>query len=546
MTPFLLATVGILVIVYMTYPRFRRRRLSAARFFRDLPPPRKGQSRLRWGKIRMTLPFFLQLLLLMSLTAALYLVERKISGDDIKSLGLRIVIDTSASMGTQQQEETRMTAAKREVDAVLLNAQKAAAGNPLCFSLSALDLELRDLIKQGDSTAIKQAAAALTPRPLGTDLDILRQLVTKRRMPEQEDDRCMVSHLVVITDQPAPNWVVESKEISIIWRDIGTQTTNAGFTDIRSARNPLTGQVSDIRLEVTTYGPPALDATVVVYGPGDKVVMQETLAWQRNRFWQGGFTPDQPGRYRLKLTPADAYPLDNEVAVTISGGKDIRVDWQLPDRRLMTRMDWQQDDQNPQLRITSRPLFPLTVPTLIVDSGYGSIRSTPVEIRDFIETNPLLKDLNLDATETIGIPGVVVPEGFQPVLRGMNNQTWLAYREDPVCAVIPGLPTDRDDITGRFSTTVFFNALRMLLQKMELPPLYTLTTAQAPEPGLNHLPLHKDEGNTQRTPRSVGKLETLRPITGKTPSKPFWPILIMTAALLFLAERTLTAFKQRD
>ncbi|MCP5051787.1 MAG: hypothetical protein GY940_31765, partial [bacterium] len=165
MIPPLIATLFILVIVYMTYPRFRRRRLSSIRFFMDLPPHKKSKSRLRWGKIRFTLPFFLQLLLLLSLLAALYLMEKKLSGgDETKGLGVWIIVDTSASMSTMQQGETRMAAALREVDQALSNAQKAGQNKDLCFRLSALDLEKRDLLLKGDALAVEQAVSNLEPR----------------------------------------------------------------------------------------------------------------------------------------------------------------------------------------------------------------------------------------------------------------------------------------------------------------------------------------------------------------------------------------------
>lgn len=542
MSPFLIAGIVILVVVYMTYPRFLRRRLSAARFFSHLPPPKKGQSRLRWGTIKFTPPFFIQLLMLLCLLAALLLLEQAFSARETKGLGVWIVVDTSASMSTRQNNETRMDQALRSVDSAISRAQLAAEGKDLCFRLSALDLERRDLVTRGDPLAIRQAAASLKSRPLGTDLGILHRLIRSFESTSLQDDACRVSHLVVITDMPAPHWLAESREVRVVWQDIGQAVENIGLTDIRAVRNPLSGLISEIRLEATTYGIPPSDARIVISEPGGNIVKDQFLAWQQNRFWRGAFTPPRPGEYIIKVSPGGAYQYDDIAEIEISKGQEVRVDWQLRDRRLFNRLGWRQESLNPQLRVTSTiPTIAEKVPTIIVGNGYRGLREKPMEIRDFLETSPLLEDINLDAVETLRFPTISLPlaKGFQPVLRGMAGDVWLAQSIEPAGAMVPGLPTGGNDVTGRFSATLFFNAVRWLLQKREVLPLYTLTSPQAQEPGVNRLVLHKDEGNTQRTNRSSGKLSDLRPAAGKGKATPIWPILLMVAALFFLIERIL-------
>ena len=191
--------------------------------------------------------------------------------------------------------------------------------------------------------------------------------------------------------------------------------------------------------------------------------------------------------------------------------------------------------------------IPMDIPTIIIGSGYtrtGAKNTEPSVIRDFMEASPLLADVNLDAVETLKLGGIELPENFQPVLRGMDGKVWLAQAETPLRAFVPGLPTGTDDVIGRFSATVFFNAVRWLLQKRDLPALYTLTSPLEPTPAANRLALHKDEGNTQRVPRSSGKLENLKPITGKGAGIPLWPILVLAAVVLFLIERALAAWSR--
>ncbi len=544
MIPFISAGLFALVVVYMTYPRFKRRRLSAARFFADLPRPKKGQSKLRLGKIRFTPPFFIQMLILLALLAALYLMEKKLSADEAKGLGVWVVIDTSASMSTKHLEETRMTAALREIDQVLLTAQKSAAGKELCFRLSAWDLERRDLVVKGDTFAVNQASDTLEPRPLGTDLGILRRLIRSLNQQSQTDDHCRVSHLVVITDHPAPDWLWESGETGVVWRDIGQKATNIGFTDIRASRDPLTGIVSDVTVKVKSYGTPSSQAGISIFAPDGKRIKHEPFVWRRDGSWQTDFTPSMAGQYKLIIYPDDAYAFDDKAVIEIGSGQEIRVDWQLNNRTLFRQLGWTQDETSPQMRVTADSEGRMTIPTLIVGPGYGRVRKKPAEIRDFMETSPLLADVNLDAVETLGLRSIRLPGGFQPVLRGINGSTWLAQATNPVRAVVPGLPTGRDDVTGRFSATVFFNAVRWLLQKREPTPLFTLTSPLLPQPEANRLVLHKDEGNTGRFSRSFGKLANLKPIAGKGTAKPVWPILLMIAVILFLVERVMAAFKE--
>lgn len=546
MIPLILIGITILIILYMTYPRFLRRRLSAARFFKDLPPPGKGRSRLRLGKLHLSLPFFLQLFFLLLILAALFFSGKKLKGYEAEGLGVWFIVDTSASMSTLQGNEPRIFAAIKEVERGIRQAQKAAKDRELCFRLSAMDLERRDLVIAGDAFSIDQAVNNLKPRPLGTDLGIIRRVFRLLNDQSRSANQCTVSHIVVVTDIPDPGWLWESGDIEVVWRDIGQPVDNVGFTNIQAARNPLTGLASEVLMEVAAFGTAPVNTRISVTAPDGTRVKDEVLNWQQGRRWQGRFTPLAPGLYQLQITPEDAYLFDDTAVIKIDEGQVIRVDWQLSDRRLLRQMGWIDDKTNPHLRVTSNRTIPPDMPTLIIGPGYkkpGARDTEPSVIRDFMETSPLLADVNLDAVETLRLHGIDLPEKFQPVLRGIDGKAWLAQAENPLRAFVPGLPTGTDDVWGRFSATVFFNAVRWLLQKRDLPALFTLTSPYALEPGDNRLVLHKDEGNTQRVPRSSGKIEDLKPLTGKGKGIPFWPILLMAAAVIFLIERAVTLWQ---
>jgi hypothetical protein len=549
LSAFILAGIAILIILYMTYPRFLRRRVSAARFFKDLPPPRQGQARLRRGKLEFTLPFFLQLSVLLLLLAALFFLDKKLSGGDSEATGLGVwfIVDTSASMSTIQQGKPRMAEVIKEIEPVIDGAQKVAKNKELCFRLSAMDLERRDLVSNGHGFSIRQAVGNLEPRPLGTDLGILRGVFRLLQDQTRDNDRCRVSHLVVVTDLPAPGWLWESGEIEVVWIDIGQPVDNLGFTGIRAARNPLTGLAAEVSVEVTAYGTAPVGARFSVTAPGGVQLVNEVLNWQQGNSWQGSFIPAGAGQYRLQLSPGGAYAFDDTAIIDIGPGREIRVDWQLPDRQLPRQWGWVEDKTNPYLVVTANKTGLTEVPTLIVGpgyQGYGSRDTEPSVIRDFMETSPLLADVNLDAVESLGLQGIELPARFEPVLRGIDGAVWLAQAENPLRAFVPGLPTGTDDVVGRFSATVFFNAVRWLLRKRDLPPLYTLTSAQEPEPVGSRLVLHPEEGNTQRVPRGSGKLESLKPAMGKGSALPLWPVFLMAAVVIFLLERSLAVWSR--
>ena len=108
----------------------------------------------------------------------------------------------------------------------------------------------------------------------------------------------------------------------------------------------------------------------------------------------------------------------------------------------------------------------------------------------------------------------------------------------------PGLPLDGDGSVARFSSTVFLNAARWILERRPRPPLFTLTSPEQPEPSGTRIAIHPNEGNTGRTPRSLGTFDTHTPRGHDTERRlPLWPWLVGVAALVFLTERSLALMR---
>jgi hypothetical protein len=524
--PFFIAgLIGALVVIQMARIRAKPSRQSAARFFANLPPPQKRAPILRISHLLLSRAFWLQLAVLLFALLAACTVEVRSPLSDADRIGVWLLVDTSASMSTVQNGETRMAAAQLSALATLQHVSQLQSEQPHCWRMSSFDVELRENVPA--TTNVELVASALrdlAARPVGTNLNAVRQGVSA--LAEQQLS-CPITHAVVISDQPAPVWVAETKSPVMIWLDIGVPVDNIGFTHITAVRDPLSGLTREVQVEVTAYGRAPADAQLTITAPSGAIETR-IAQWQRN-LWTETFKPAQPGHYALRVVPGGAYKLDDEASIDIDDVQAIRVDWQHPDKQwlgALTQAGWVETRAQPQLRVLAWPAPLDDVPTLWVGTGY-SAQGSRAEIQDFYEPSPLLAELNFDVVESLGLPSVPAPPGFTPVLRGTSGGIWLAQRDQPLAAYVPGLPTNGDDNLGRFSTTVFFNALRWLLQ------------TRAPRAVVQPL---ADEGNTALTPVSYRSVNDIQPTPAVGAQQPWWPYLLAMLSLVFIGERALMLF----
>ena len=181
-----------------------------------------------------------------------------------------------------------------------------------------------------------------------------------------------------------------------------------------------------------------------------------------------------------------------------------------------------------------------TGPAIVAGPGYSRRSASPQPITTFVEQSAA-RGIEPDVAVRAALAAApALPPAFKPVLSGRDGAVWIAERPSPLAVYVPGLPLDGDDTLARFSATVFFNAARWILQRRPLPPLFTLTSPDAPEPSGNRIALHAGEGNTARAPRSAGRFDP-RPRRGDVPDtrRDLWPWFVAAAALAFLAERGL-------
>jgi hypothetical protein len=542
------ALTAALLIIYMARPNFRRAVLSAALFFRD-DPVLGSTSRIAWSTPHPTPLFYLQLSVLLLLLLAVPHCPAALVMDRSIRTGVRVLVDRSASMSTKQNDVTRFDAAIAALRSVAASQQSAIA----CFTLSAFDLELTTIAENVTSAGeLVDLVSRLQPRPLGTELSLVQRALAEptRAAPlstvasAKVDGGCATGATIVVSDMPAPPWMEGPDGPAArgdVWIDVSQPAPNAGIVDLVDDRDRVSGKVERVRVLVATFGGLATsNVTLSVRSPDGAVRTRPVQAWDGPTGSVDVILPS-PGRYTFNVNPGGAYRFDDEAAIDVPPSGPVRVDRRVSRREWITRLGWSEDRDNPDLRVLPSIEMLDSRPAIVLGSGYAP-RSGPAQpVTTFLETSALVTGLNLDVAERSGMKGVpALPPAFAPVLSGPAGVIWIAERARPVAAFVPGLPLDGDDNVARFSSTVFLNAARWILERRPRPPLFTLTSPEQPEPSGNRIALHPDEGNTARTPRSAGTFDPRAPRGRQAERRlPLWPWLVGAAALVFLTERGL-------
>jgi len=156
--------------------------------------------------------------------------------------------------------------------------------------------------------------------------------------------------------------------------------------------------------------------------------------------------------------------------------------------------------------------------------------------------------VNLDVLDGRRWPALPLPAParWEPALHGRDAQgdfaTVLSCADAPMVA-IPSPPGDlppRGDELGNAHFTLLLNACRLLQEKREAAPLYTLTDRQHDRVSLAEarLPLHPDEGDTSRPRRSWMPEEVFASPAAALADNPLFMWLLVAALAVHAVERT--------
>ncbi|WP_162801204.1 VWA domain-containing protein [Azospirillum brasilense] len=525
------AALAALVAVYMSRPLFRKVEVSSARFLMDLPEPTAARRRWSPALPLRSLSFWLQVAVVGLLLAAALLEAWRVAGVGGARLGVWLLIDTSHSMTTRQGGGMRFDLARAAVERAIDRVSVQAAGEAPCFRLSSFDLRRVEWLGSGTADAARAAMAGLRPRAAGTDLSAAMGALSA---PPPEG--CPITHVVVVTDRPVPA-VPADTDRSLVWIDVGQPVDNIGIDGLEVQRDPFTGAVREVVAAITAWGARPGDARAVVYGPDGRPVAERRAAWSPYGPWRVAFEPDRPGTYRIALSPSGAYDGDDAVELEVGTGNTLSVDWRLPDRRLPDRLGWPSNTGRPMLRVVGDPGQAGPEPTLVVGPGY---RSGASRVDLFADRHPMLAGLNFDVLDDAGMSAARLPDGFRMVAADAARRVWIAAREAPRTAYIPGLPSAGRGPLDDASTLLFFNAVRWLLadQPVAVPGRWLSPDGTA-------IDAPSGEGYTGGEPRSHGTLDDLAPRPAGTAPEPVWPWLVLTAALLFAVERVHAAVRWR-
>ena len=534
------ALAAALVVIYMARPNFRRAVLSAALFFTD-DPVLGSTSRIAWSTPRPTPLFYLQFSVLLLLLLAVPHCPAAAVMDRSARAGVRVLVDRSASMSTQQDGARRFDAAIAALRAATAPQQSAIA----CYTLSAFDLELTTIAENVTSAAeLVALVSRLEPRPLGTELSLVQR--TLASPPPAAP--CATGATIVVTDTPAPPWMDTPDGPAArgdVWIDISRQVPNAGLVDLVENRDRVSGEVQRARIVVGAYGGLATSSVTLSVTPPDGAVRTYPVAAWDGPAGSVDVALPQPGRYTFRVNPGGAYRYDDEAVIDVPASGPVRVDWRVARRDWLTRLGWTEDRDHPDLRVLPSIEMLDSRPAIVIGSGYAPRDGSAQPVTTFLETSPLVAGLNLDVAERSGMKAAPsLPPGFSAVLSGPEHVVWIAERPAPAAAFVPGLPLEGDGSVARFSSTVFLNAARWILDRRPRQPLFTLTSPEQPDPSGNRIALHPGEGNTGRTPRSIGTFDPRAPRGRQAERRlPLWPWLAGAAALVFLAERGLALMR---
>lgn len=538
----------VLTALYMVRTRAVLRRLSCARFFPASPAGDDPSATFQLRPPPLTRAFIFQLIVLALLALAAgswlfgWMRERAARA------GTRVIVavDLSASMTTLQRSRPRLAATASALRAAL---EELAAAGPIALELAAFDLRLRRPLLQVDDAiaAWSQVAAALdslTPAHLPGNAALLQGLPAK------------TDCLVVISDQPAPEWARQPADGSVVWLDLAERVPNAGFTALTAASEEASGPA--LAVEIAGYSlptpPPALWIEVNTNGAPARsfpLTLAETGAAHT---WRGALTLPlgAPGLYRLRLRGLtdDAYRLDDEMAVRIEGRPPVRLE--------VPRGTWWADFLAGQsvpggLRVAPARSWAEVerlaasgdaTPTLVC---WAQPRAQRVALT-FFAPHTLLRGLNLNVVDGANFPTLPpgAPANLEPVLQGRaesGERLALALgRAKPPLVVIPEPPARVGGDVESAHVLLFANAVEFLREAHPPAPLYTLTAPGRESVALAEprLALHPGEGDTSRDGQSfqpANLVGSARAAGGIATTAPTWLWPLIAAALLLAAER---------
>lgn len=454
--PSLLGVVGF----HMVQPNFRDLRISAAPLLPDPPQSSAPRNRLSLSAPLLSLRFWLRLLAMLGLLAALGArLWTPLAGPE--ALGsIRIVLDVSPSMGLPdgRPDQTRMDTAVQVVED-FLTALERRAGQPSCIDLVAAGGGVRARL---DSAAAPLPDGARALASGGQDPAALEVALAARG-----PGLCPVApeRALIVTDRPEQRIAPSAFAGLHLWRQVGEPLDNTALTGAAFVGGGLGGAPGRLLIQATVFGAKPQTLSVSLDAPDGA----RRIALRRDGLdaggWQGEAEVSAAGLYRLQLDKGGAYGDDDQLAVTLAAPEEILLDWQLPGVNAPSGTRATPASAGGVL-VAPYSLGQPLPPGPFVLTYPGWERGTGPNIGAFDDAHPVVQGLNFDVFERYA-PALPprLPNDLQAVLGAERapGSAWVATRDAPRGAVVP-MPRIGGDEASALSLLIFFNALRWVTE----------------------------------------------------------------------------------
>lgn len=509
---------------YLQRPAPRDMALSFARLLPDPPKAPRPVPRLALALPVRSLAFWLHLLAVVLALAAIWADLRLRLSTPDPQIGLRIVLDVSHGMGTVAGGASRLDLARAVARDEAAAARAAAGAAPYCDEVILAGLSQRRTGLDGLETA--------TVLPEGADALALLEAA------RQEDAGCAITHVLVLSDLPAPTATWPEGAPALRWVQVGDPVPNAAITAVRQIPPQLDGTPAAVIVTVDVYGDIGTPALVVSGPGGDARPVLEPSLDRPGRFF-ALMVPGAGGAHVARLEAGGAYDGDDRLAFDLTAADVIDLDWRLPAVPMPRGVRSTDQGDLAVVPLADLPAVPTGAAVLGVYPGWPA--AAPRGIGAFVEDAALLGAVNLDVLERrmpAPIPGAL-PPGFVPVLTDDAGGVVLARRAAPPGLIVPAPLLGADADVTALSLTLFYSALQDLAGGDEVPLDPRWETAAG-----------------QRVAEAWKESDTARPLAPAPPpadytatvaaasEQPVWPLMVLVALAAMLAER-LWALRRR-
>lgn len=528
----IITLAGLAILAWhMQRPKPRSMAVSFARFVPQLPlAPSRARFALAWPRDGWALAC-----LLVAAALAIWALldgRREYQSSRPGHLGLRVVVDLSASMGVQAAGATRLEQALARLNEARRQVAQAGARS-VCLEFvdaGAAPGAVQVLPLGGDLPA----ALASGPRREGAEVGSL----VAAAMLSQAD--CALTHVLVLTDMP-PVMVSAGEGVDVIWDQVGAPVGNAGIRQLQLMQSAFGQTASEIRVEGVASGQD-LPRELVLDGPSGQQRLPIYPMPETEGRWFATGAYAGPGEYAARLEGKDGYDGDDMVVANVQRPASVAVDWRLsglarpaglaeggPGDLLVAQADGLHSDA-------------LARPVLLTYPGFAG-GGQPGHIGPFIEAPALLSLISFDALEAAmpsAWPGPL-PSGFAPVLVDAAGGVLIARREQPKGLIVPAPAPDLSDPARNLSLTLFFSALADLAIAKAQDQALEWRNAQG-----GAVPEAWRESMTGRPLGSPADLHRLTQVAPARTGTPFWPWLVLASLLAVLAERLLRLARRSE